>query len=130
MIKSFISFCGKEKKIGLKSPSFGVYKYVQKEVISNQNSQSVKNECGPKKAILKKDVPIGTKFTRIVVIKIFTINLPSQPFLGLYLGFHIFFHHSLFGGCTLIFTAWLFLIRYIYQISQAVKKGVAPKNPG
>ena len=44
---------------------------------------------------------IGTKFTWIVVIKIFTINLPSQPFLGRHLGFHIFFHHSLFEGCTL-----------------------------
>ena len=32
--------------------------------------------------------------------KIFTINLPSQPFLGHHLGFHIFFHHSLFEGHT------------------------------
>ena len=44
---------------------------------------------------------LGTKFTSIVVIKIFTINLPSQPFLGHHLGFHIFFHHSLFEGHTL-----------------------------
>ena len=44
---------------------------------------------------------LGTKFTWIVVIKIFTINLPSQPFLGCHLGFHIFFHLSLFEGCTL-----------------------------
>ena len=44
---------------------------------------------------------IGTKFTWIVVIKFFTINLPSQPFLGRHLGFHIFFHHSLFEGHTL-----------------------------
>ena len=44
---------------------------------------------------------IGTKFTLIVIIKIFTINLPSQPFLGRHLGFHIFFHHSLFEGHTL-----------------------------
>ena len=43
---------------------------------------------------------LGTKFTLIVVIKIFTINLPSQPFLGRHLGFHIFFHHSLFEGRT------------------------------
>ena len=33
-------------------------------------------------------------------IKIFTINLPSQPFLGRHLGFHIFFHHSLIEGRT------------------------------
>ena len=39
--------------------------------------------------------------TKIVVIKIFTINLPSQPFLGRHLGFHILFHHSLFEGRTL-----------------------------
>ena len=44
---------------------------------------------------------LGTKFTCIVVIKIFTINLPSQPFLGHHLGFHIFFHHSLFEGRNL-----------------------------
>ena len=31
----------------------------------------------------------------------FTINLPSQPFLGRHLGFHIFFHHSLSEGRTL-----------------------------
>ena len=37
----------------------------------------------------------------IVVIKIITISLPSQPFLGCHLGFHIFFHHSLFKGRTL-----------------------------
>ena len=44
---------------------------------------------------------LGTKFTWIVIIKSFTINLPSQPFLGRHLGFHIFFHHSLFEGRTL-----------------------------
>ena len=45
--------------------------------------------------------PTGTKFTWIVIIKIFTINLLSQPFLGRHLWFHIFFHHSLFGGYSL-----------------------------
>ena len=45
--------------------------------------------------------PSGTKFTLIVVIKIFTINLPSQPFLGRNLGFHIFIHSHLFEGRTL-----------------------------
>ena len=44
--------------------------------------------------------PSGTKFTCIVVIKIFTINLPSQLCNGRHFGFHIFFHHSLFGGHT------------------------------
>ena len=99
----------------------------QKEVKSNQKQLSCKKRCGPKKAMMKKDVkwwrprngcdgrlmvkilittiqvnfvprPSGTKFTRIVVIKSFTINLPSQPFLGHHLGFRIFFHHGLFGA--------------------------------
>ena len=43
----------------------------------------------------------------LLLLNFFTINLPSQPFLGRHLGFHIFFHHSLSEGCTL-FTAWLF----------------------
>ena len=40
------------------------------------------------------------------------LHSASQPFLGRHLGFHIFFHHSLFKGRTPFFTAWLFLIRY------------------
>ena len=40
---------------------------------------------------------------RIAVIKIFTLNLPSQPFLGCHLVFYIFFHHSLFEGRTLFY---------------------------
>ena len=32
----------------------------------------------------------GTKFTWIVVINIFAINLPSKSFLGRHLGFHNF----------------------------------------
>ena len=46
------------------------------------------------------------KFNWIVIIKISAISLPSQPFLGRYLGFYIFFHN---GGWTLFFTAGLFL---------------------
>ena len=44
----------------------------------------------------------GTKFIRIV-IKIFEISLPSQPFLGCHLGFHIIFHN----GATQFFYSWL-----------------------
>jgi len=36
------------------------------------------------------------------------INLPSQPFLGCHLGFHIFFTMA-FLGAAQFFTAWLFL---------------------
>jgi len=43
------------------------------------------------------------KFTWIIVIKIFTFSLPSQPFLGLHFGFHIFFHNSSLGGHTLFY---------------------------
>ena len=50
------------------------------------------------------------KFTRIFIIKI--ISLPSQPFLGRHLVFHIFFHNGLLGGYTLI-SAWLFLDQII-----------------
>ena len=63
----------------------------------------------------------STKFTLIVFIKIFTINLPSQPFLGHHLGFQIFFHHSLFEGRTLICEKSLFkchiYILYIHIIT-------------
>ena len=38
------------------------------------------------------------------LLKIFTIDLPLQPFLGRHLGFHIFFHHSLFEGRTLFYS--------------------------
>ena len=44
---------------------------------------------------------IQVNLVRIVIIKIFTIYLSSQPFLGHHLGFHIFFHNSLFEGRTL-----------------------------
>jgi len=42
----------------------------------------------------------------VVAIKIFAINLPSQPFLGCHLVFHIFFHNDLLGGRTLLFYSW------------------------
>jgi len=42
------------------------------------------------------------KFTWIVVIKNFAISLPSQPFLGHHLGFHIFFHYGLFGAAPFL----------------------------
>jgi len=48
------------------------------------------------------------KFTWIVIIKIFTISLPSQPFLGCHLVFHIFFSQWPFWGCT-FFYSWAVL---------------------
>ena len=47
------------------------------------------------------------KFTWIVVIKFFTINLPSLPFLGHHSGFHLFFYHGLLGAALFLIT-WLF----------------------
>ena len=38
------------------------------------------------------------KYARIVVVKFFAINLPSQPFLGRHLGFHILFQSSFLGA--------------------------------
>jgi len=45
-------------------------------------------------------------------IKFFAISL---PFLGCYLGFHIFFHNGLLGA-THFFTAGLFCLRYHFPI--------------
>ena len=67
---------------------------------------------------------LGTKFTWIVVIKIFTINLPSQPFLGRHLGFHIFFHHSLSQGRTLFLQLGCFGLDYnLHYILYSVFNG-------
>ena len=40
--------------------------------------------------LLHVSLRFGTKFTWIVVIKIFTFSLPLQPFLGRHFGFHFF----------------------------------------
>jgi len=45
-----------------------------------------KNFC----ALLQVSLGLGTKFTWIVVIKIYAIKLSSQPFLGCHIWFHIF----------------------------------------
>jgi len=54
--------------------------------------------------LLHVSVWLGTKFTWIVAIKILAISLPSQPFLGRHLRFHIFFHNGLLEGCTLFYS--------------------------
>jgi len=46
----------------------------------------------------------------IVIIKNFAISLPSQPFLGRHLGFHIFFHNGLFGATHIFFYSWIRLL--------------------
>ena len=69
---------------------------------------------------------IGTKFTCIVIIKIFTINLPSQPFLGRHLGFHIFFHHSLFEGRTLFLQLGCFGLDSLLFVFVYPKAGLWP----
>ena len=53
--------------------------------------------------LLHVSLRFGTKFTWIVVIKIFAINPLPQPFLGCHLEFHIFFHNGLLGGHTHFF---------------------------
>ena len=51
--------------------------------------------------LLHVSLLFGTKFTWIVIIKIYAFSQPSQSFLGYYFGFHIFFYNSILGGCTL-----------------------------
>ena len=47
----------------------------------------------------------GTKFTWIIVIKIFAISLPSQPFLGHHHEFHVFYYGFL--EAPHFFTVWI-----------------------
>jgi len=56
------------------------------------------------------------KFTWIVVIKVFAISLPSQPFLGRHLGFHIFIHNDLLGSHTLFSQLSCFGLDEIYTL--------------
>ena len=46
--------------------------------------------------LLQAPLGVGTKLTRIVVIKTFAFILPSQPLLGHHLGFHNFIHAVFF----------------------------------
>jgi len=60
--------------------------------------------------LLPISLGFGTKFIWIAIIKIFTIDLPSQPFLGHHLGFHIFLQwpswgHTFFYSLAVFF--WL-----------------------
>jgi len=55
------------------------------------------------------------KFTWIVVIKIFSIELLSQPFLGCHLWFYIFFHPGILGP-HLFFTACCFCIDLVLRL--------------
>ena len=51
-----------------------------------------------------------------LLLLIFTINLPSQPFLGRHLRFHIFFHHSLSQGHTIFLQLGCFGLDILYFI--------------
>jgi len=55
----------------------------------------------------------GTKFTWIVVIEIFAINLPAQPFLGRHIGFHIFFTVAFFGAAHFFYSWAVFGLDFI-----------------
>jgi len=58
------------------------------------------------------------KFAWIIIIKIFAINLPSQPFLGRHLGLHIFFHDGLLGGAHLFYSWAVFHLKMHDQSKQ------------
>ena len=72
---------------------------------------------------------IQHKNTWIFVIKIFAINLPLQPFLGRHLGFHIFFHNGLLGGCTLFLQLGCFKIIFHFFL-YAARRSSSPKDKG
>ena len=59
--------------------------------------------------LLQVSLGLSTKFNWIVVIKIFAIELLSQPFLGCHLWFHVFFHPGILGPHP-FFTACCFYI--------------------
>ena len=44
---------------------------------------------------------LGTNSPELSLLKFLPLTYHLQPFLGRHLGFHIFFHHSLFEGHTL-----------------------------
>ena len=72
-----------------------------------------------------------TKFTWIVVITFFAINLhiPLNPFFATPFCFHSFFHTCYFEqGCT-FFTARLFLSRYHFFVSRHTVMCRGPKKP-
>jgi len=62
--------------------------------------------------LLHASLGFGTKFTWIVIIKIFAIILLSQPFLGCHLGFHIFFSQWPSWGRTFFLQLDCFWIRF------------------
>jgi len=79
--------------------------------------------------IFQVSLGLDTKFTWIVIIKSFSIELLSQPFLGHHLWFHIFFHPGILGPHP-FFTACYFCIditsflNCIFIIDQAGHKPV------
>jgi len=56
----------------------------------------------------------GTKFTRIVVIKIFAISLPSQPFLAATLDSHLFSQWPFLGATHYFLQLGYFWIRFYF----------------
>jgi len=61
----------------------------------------------------------------IVVIKNFAISLPSQPFFGCHLQFHIFFHNGLFGAAPFLQLGYFGLDNVITGAQQVVDEQVA-----
>ena len=110
---------------------------------SNQNSQAVKKGCGPQKGYGEKRCEIqgGGQEMAVMVVNGKNFNndnsgeflcrlvlaqnspellllkfLPSQPFLGRHLGFHIFFHHSFIEGRILFLQLGCFGLDKYLQI--------------
>jgi len=69
-------------------------------------------QCCP----LHVSLVFGTKFTSIVIIKIFAISLSSQPFLCCQFGFYISMTMAFFRA-THFFTAGLLWVRFLFILN-------------
>ena len=88
---------------------------IQKEVISNQKQPSCKKGAAPKKAMVKKDVKskVASNSPQLSLLKFLPLTYHHSHFLAATLDFTSFFTMAFLGAAP-FFTAWLFLIRYIY----------------
>ena len=103
---------------------FVVYQHVVRDhcrgVKSNSKQPSIKNVWRIVKRDMKSKVAakkwlwcyITCRLMRktfgneTVLLIFFAINIPSKPFLGCHLEFHIFFHHDL-GAAVFSFLSWV-----------------------
>ena len=77
------------------------------------NSKNFNNDNSAESVLpLHVSLWFGTKFTWIVVIKIYAISLPSQPFLAVTLDFTSFFTITFLGAAPFFYSWGGFWIRF------------------